>query len=204
MSLPLSLVPEPQAQKLEKTVNSGQQIFDDAITLGVGRLYCRAEKMYSPKPASTDLLGRIEVISNPIKEPSIEMSLPLAVSLPVNAEETKHVIVFANGEIALVKPKPNEIKSYQEYFTTINSGTDNFMLSVIKDPNPIASLKKSASFGYFVIDPIENDKNEEIVLNALNEAKKTASLIKKQQEERKERFQKSALNILQGKGEEKI
>lgn len=204
MSLPPSLVPEPQAQKLEKTVNSGQQIFDEVSALGVGRFYCRTEKMSPPKASSADILGRIEALRNSKSEPSIEMSLPLAVSLPVNAEETKHVIVFANGEIALVKPKPNEIESYQEYFTTINSGTDNFMLSVIKDPNPIASLKKSASFGYFVIDPIENDKNEEIVLNALNEAKITASLIKKQQEERKKRFQKSALNILQDKGEEKI
>jgi len=204
MSLPPSLVPEPQAQKLEKTVNSGQQIFDEVSALGVGRFYCRTEKMSPPKASSADILGRIEALSNSKSEPSIEMSLPMGVSLPVNMDETKHVIIFANGEMALVEPRLNEARSYQDFFATTNSGGDNFMLSVMTSNKPVASLKMNASYGYSVIDPIDSDENEKLVLNALDQAKETASLIKKQQEERKKRFQKSALNILQDKGEEKI
>ena len=203
MSFPTSQVPEHQAQtqKLEKTVNSGQQIFDEVSALGVGRFYCRTEKMSPPKASSADILGRIEALSNSKSEPSIEMSLPMGVSLPVNMEETKHVVVFANGEMALVESKPNQTKSYQDFFATTNSNNDYFMLWVMGSNSPVGSLKIAASLGYSVIDPISSDQNEKLVLDALDQAKKTALSIKKQQVGRKRRFEDEALKILRSQNE---
>ena len=169
MSLPPSPIPAETHLQPEKRVNFGQQIFDEVSALGVGRFYCRTEKMLPPKASSADLLGRIEALSNPKNEHSMEMSLPMAVSLPVNMEETRHVIVFANGEMALVEPKLNQIK-VTRIFATTNSDSDNFMLSVMENNNPVVSLKTNTSLGYSVIDPINSDKNERLVLDALNEA----------------------------------
>ena len=129
------------------------------------------------------------------------MSLPMGVSLPVNMEETKHVIIFANGEMALVESKPNQTKSYQDFFATTNSNNDYFMLWVMGSNSPVGSLKIAASLGYSVIDPISSDQNEKLVLDALNQAKKTALLIKEQQVGRKRRFEDEALKILRSQNE---
>lgn len=180
----------------ERPPNTGENIFNHVCGLGTGRFYSRTEKMIPPKASSNDLLGRMEALSHPKGEPSMEISLPMAVSLPVNMEETKHVVVFANGEMALVEPKPNQTKSYQNFFATTDSNDDNFMLSVMENNSPVASLKTNAFLGYSVIDPISSDQNEKLVLDALEEAKKTALLIKEEQVERKKRFEDKAFKIL--------
>ena len=197
--LPPELPPQPVSEP-----NTGEILFQKISNLGVGRFYLSLIELTDPKPTSTDTLGRIERVLNGAPQAKMNLALPLAVSLPVNREETQHILVFQNGRMVLVQPlNPNEnLRTYQENFDThlaqVHSTVDYLLKKNQQDPELCIAKMKFFSYAnnFTIVDPLDSDQNMQSVLNGLTQATKTAKEMQDEKQARQAAFQDKASSII--------
>lgn len=196
-------------QESELTV-TGPELFDRICQLGIGRFYFQKEAVpREPKPKKEDTLSRLERLFNGGPETTRLIFSPFAVALPVNLEETSHIIIFNDGQMILISIfDPNHELSSEEYsrnFSTKHRGSISIIDKIIEsyplDPTKWSSTIKQRvnlrfSGNFTVIDPLNDDHSMETFLEALQKSIKVAETIKVQTEERRKKLNTSVALIL--------
>jgi len=200
---PEKKIPEPQV--------SGCELFEKVCRLGIGRFYYQKTSLADalPPPDASDTLARIEhLINRHPPEAKMILSSPFAVVLPVNLQETAHVIIFQDGQIALVSvndsSKEQEYKTYSLSFSLANynipSVIDAIMAERLNEPDKWTPRLKEKHWvaNYKIVDPLANDESMETVLKALRQVLETGEILKEQRAQRQQDFLAKASEILKG------
>lgn len=179
-------------EKIEIVI-SGPELFDRVCQLG-GRYYY--QKVESPRE-TRQLKGELMFFT------------PFAIALPVNPEETQHIIIFKDGQSVLVKvynpPHETESQEYARQFSTKHTGSISFIDQIIQTcpsgPTKwVSTLKQSSGlkiFGnYTLVDPLDDDASMEVFLEALKKAIETSKTINEQKKKREIRLREAMAQIL--------